>query len=118
MDEAQGQQEPQEQEAQQPGYVAAGSPEDQYAAQVSEIVARYPDLADPEYANAALATAHHFAHEFGDPTLAGHPALIEASYVLNQQAAAEEEARQAAQPVDRAQEILDAGGAGRKVLPF
>jgi hypothetical protein len=102
----------QQQEQAEPGWVGAGTAEDAYQAQLGEVVARHPELAEVQTAQQALATASHIAQEFGDPTLASHPMAIEIAHVLNgQQAAEEEQAAEAARPRDPAQEIIDAGGA-------
>jgi hypothetical protein len=99
----------QQQERAEPGWVAAGSDEDAYQAQLGEVVARHHELADFQYAQQALATAGDIAAQIGDESLAAGPTILEISHILIGQQAQAEAGAQAQQPVDAADEILDSG---------
>jgi hypothetical protein len=105
-------------EAGEPAWVAAGSPEDVLMEGIGAVVSRHPELMHEAYAEPAVATAAHIARTLGDESLSTDPTILELAHVANQHAAQAEQAAQAQQPVDPAQQILDAGLRGRSVLPF
>ena len=106
--EGQGQQGQQGQQGEQeaggyvePAVLVPGSPAAEYERELGALVTEYPDLLQPEVAQATAAQARHYAEQMGDPALAQDPAMLHAAYMAVQGAAATAPPPQAQQQGDR-----------------
>jgi hypothetical protein len=89
----------------------------QMEAGATQLVSQHPELGEPENAQRLIDTARQVARQIGSPELAERPqfwGLVHAA-MRSAEAQAAEHGRQS---VDAGDEIVNAGQAGRRALPF